>query len=38
MELLTSILLGAITVIIGIALFAYGVLLKPKQRPLRRIK
>jgi len=37
-EYLTSILLGLITIIVGVALIAYGVLLKPKQRPLRRIK
>jgi hypothetical protein len=37
-EYLTSIVLGLGTVILGIALIAYGVLLKPKQRPLRRIK
>jgi len=37
-EYLTSILLGLITLGAGIALVAYGVLLKPRPRPLRRIK
>ena len=38
MEYVTSLLLGAITIIVGIALLAFGLLLKPRQRPLRRIK
>jgi len=38
MEYLTSILLGLVAIIAGIALIVFGVILKPKQRPLRRIK
>jgi len=38
MDYLTSVLLGLATLVVGTALIAYGISLKPRQRPLRRIK
>jgi hypothetical protein len=38
MERLTSLLLGPISIVVGLALMIYGIFAKPKQKPLRRSK